>query len=175
MAVGPVLSGKQVELLPVKPEDAEFIISLRTDPKLSRFLHPTKPNIDLQLKWIHDQIQRAGDFYYVIYEKSTKSKVGLISVYNCADEHAEVGRWICTEPVCAVESFMLSCDFVFTQDARRYAVLKVDPENKKVLTFHKTLGAEISDGNNIDVNPDESLLTYVLRREIFMELKGKFM
>jgi hypothetical protein len=26
----------------VREEDAEFILSLRTDPKLSRFIHPTE-------------------------------------------------------------------------------------------------------------------------------------
>ncbi len=38
----------------VNEGDAEFIIKLRTDPKLGRFIHPTSPDVELQKKWIRE-------------------------------------------------------------------------------------------------------------------------
>ncbi len=173
MAIGPVLLGEKVDLLPVKPEDAVFIISLRTNPELNRYLHSTNPDICLQRKWIQEQMQRAGDFYYVICEKSMGLKVGLIGVYNCTEEHVEVGRWICMNPICAVESLLLSCDFAFSRETRRYVIFTVHPENKKVIALHKTLGAMRSEDTTLKA--EEPLLTNILYRETFTNLKKKFM
>ncbi len=53
----------------VREEDAEFILQLRTDPLLSRFLHATKNNLQKQKEWIRDYKLREAkgeDYYFFI-------------------------------------------------------------------------------------------------------------
>lgn len=79
----------------VKEEDAEFIIKLRTDPKLSRFLHKTDPDIDGQKKWIREYKKReeAGTEYYFIFYKDGMP-IGLYRLYKIDEEKFISGSWI---------------------------------------------------------------------------------
>ena len=45
----------------VREEDAEFIVKLRTDPKLGRYIHATDNNVEKQRKWIRDYKKREND------------------------------------------------------------------------------------------------------------------
>ncbi len=42
----------------VEESDAEFILSLRTDPKLSRYLHATDNDVEKQRQWIRKYKER---------------------------------------------------------------------------------------------------------------------
>ena len=50
--------------------DAEFILSLRTNPMLSRFLHSTDNDVEKQKIWIRNykERERNGTDYYFIYD-----------------------------------------------------------------------------------------------------------
>ena len=79
----------------VEEGDAEFIIKLRTDPKLSRFLHKTDPDIDGQVRWIREYKKREeeGTEYYFIFYKNEKA-IGLYRLYQIDDEKFISGSWI---------------------------------------------------------------------------------
>ena len=53
----------------VKEDDAAFIVQLRTDPILSRFLHATDSSVEKQKEWIHSYKEREsrGEDYYFIF------------------------------------------------------------------------------------------------------------
>ena len=53
----------------VNEDDAEFIIKLRTDPKLGKFIHSTSSDIEEQKKWIraYKKREQAGTDYYFIF------------------------------------------------------------------------------------------------------------
>ena len=55
----------------VNEDDAEFIIKLRTDPKLGKFIHSTSSDIEEQKKWIraYKKREQAGTDYYFIFFK----------------------------------------------------------------------------------------------------------
>ena len=56
----------------VEESDAEFILSLRTDPKLSRYLHATDNDVEKQRQWIRKYKEREahGKEYYFMYIKN---------------------------------------------------------------------------------------------------------
>ena len=53
----------------VREDDAAFILSLRTDPKLSRFIHPTENDEEKQRAYLQGYKERelAGKDYYFIF------------------------------------------------------------------------------------------------------------
>ena len=53
----------------VEEQDAAFILSLRTDPKLSRFLHPTENDEEKQRAYIRGYKERekqGKDYYFIL-------------------------------------------------------------------------------------------------------------
>jgi RimJ/RimL family protein N-acetyltransferase len=169
MAVGDVIEGKMTTLLPVVESDAEFILSLRTDPKLSKYLHSTSSDLMLQRQWIKKQRLQDNDYYYVIQRKSDKCRIGLIGLYNGTDLDAELGRWICLYPICALESLLLLYRFAFTLQSRALVYLRVVKENLPVISLHKRFGAVKRD-IPLERSGDFELVWYDMHRERFFEV-----
>ena len=53
----------------VQVDDAEFILGLRTNEKLSRYIHATSNDIEQQKSWMRSYKEREskGEDYYFIY------------------------------------------------------------------------------------------------------------
>ena len=53
--------------------DADFILKLRTDLQLARYLSKTESNIDKQISWIKEYKKRQanGKEYYLIFERAS--------------------------------------------------------------------------------------------------------
>jgi hypothetical protein len=79
----------------VNENDAEFIVNLRTHPKLSRFIHKTDVDIEKQKHWIRNYKERekAGKEYYFIFLIEGKS-VGLNRLYNIEEDSFTSGSWV---------------------------------------------------------------------------------
>ena len=62
------ISKYNISLRLVDEEDADFIVSLRSDEKKSRFISYTDPNIETQKNWIREYKKREneGKEYYFI-------------------------------------------------------------------------------------------------------------
>ena len=91
------IKGKVASLSSVTEDDAEFILKLRCDPMNSKYLHKTDCDVDLQQHWIREQLERKGDYYFIVSCNKDGRKVGLISLYNIDENKktGEFGRWIC--------------------------------------------------------------------------------
>jgi len=55
------LIGKNLHMRPVTVDDAQFILDLRLDPDLNKYLNKTSPSLKNQIEWINDQIKRQND------------------------------------------------------------------------------------------------------------------
>ena len=79
----------------VEESDAEFIVQLRTDPKVSSFLHKTSPDVELQKQWIKEYKKREeeGTDYYFIFFKDEKP-IGLDRLYDISDTQFNSGSWV---------------------------------------------------------------------------------
>ncbi len=137
------LEGYAYRLRPIDDKDAEFIIKLRSDPELGRFLHSTSPSIDSQLDWLAKYYMRSGDWYFVVERRSDNSAEGLISLYDLDGQHltAEWGRWILRKgSIAAVESAWLIYRAAFEQICLSEVYCRTVAENESVVSFHDSCG-----------------------------------
>lgn len=79
----------------VEENDAEFIVRLRTDPKLSRYLHKTDSSVEAQKEWIRKYKEREeeGTDYYFIFYKDGKA-IGLNRLYELGPDMFTSGSWL---------------------------------------------------------------------------------
>lgn len=79
----------------VQVEDAEFIVSIRSDEKLSKYINHTDISIPHQVEWIKEYKKREseGRDYYFIFERNG-DKVGVYRLYNIVGEQFDCGSWV---------------------------------------------------------------------------------
>lgn len=147
------ISGKYINLRTAEISDAEFILSLRLNKKLSRYLKPTDPSIEKQKLWI-EQKQKQKNDYHMIIELKDGSKIGVIAVYDIKDGIFEWGRWIISpnSPIyVSLESCYLAYNFAFNTLGLIETKSKIRKNNKSVLRFHLNYGAEITKEDDVYV------------------------
>lgn len=139
------LTGFRFRLRPVRIEDAAFILELRTDPELGRFLHATSPRLADQEAWLEVYAGRAGDYYFIVEDTKDEAPVGTIGVYDVEAEgpgQAEWGRWLIhPRSVAAVESALLVYRMAFEQLGLDEVYCRTMADNAKVVSFHDSSGA----------------------------------
>ena len=138
------LTGPAFRLRPVCEEDASFMLMLRRDPTLSRYLHATPPGEDAQRAWIERYYQRPGDYYFVIERMHSGEPEGLISLYDIGAEQTEVGewgRWILRPlSLAAIESAWLVYRFAFYELRLQAVYCRTVADNAAVVSFHDSCG-----------------------------------
>ena len=80
----------------VNADDAEFIVRLRTDEKLGRFIHATDDDTDKQKEWIRAYKAREskGTDYYFMFEKPVGVRLGVCRIYDIHDHDFTIGSWV---------------------------------------------------------------------------------
>lgn len=80
----------------VEESDAEFILNLRTNPKLSPYISYTSDNILNQIQWIRNYKikEMQGLEYYYIATDQHNNKYGTIRLYDFDGNSFELGSWI---------------------------------------------------------------------------------
>jgi RimJ/RimL family protein N-acetyltransferase len=139
------ISGKYINLRTAEPSDAEFILSLRLDEKLSRYLKPTDPSVVKQKIWIAEKIKQPNDYHMIIELKDGK-RLGVVALYDINNDVFEWGRWLIVpnSPIYVlIESCFLVYDFAFNTLGLNSTKSKVRKSNKSVLKFHLNYGADI--------------------------------
>lgn len=165
-----IIEGKFVNLRSVKEEDAEFILNIRNNPNISKYLPKLNVSVEQQKNWIAKQRSDKDSFYFVIEDKSSKV-IGTISVYNIVNNHSEVGRFCSLgNSIQNSEAALLQDDFIFYYLKLDYLDIWVYKGNKPVLALNKGFGC-IWEGENKDEN-GEPFLYGKLTKENY-EIKSK--
>ena len=134
------LEGEFVTLRSVEESDAEFILSIRNDPRVSEYLPPLTVTVEQQRQWIARQ-QSDNDSYYFILETPEGIPIGTTSIYDIVDNHGECGRSCCIgEPFAAVEASVLMTDFIFNTLKLSYTTIWVYEGNKSVIALNQSYG-----------------------------------
>ena len=125
----------------VEESDAEFIVSLRTDPKLSRHLSHTENNLQSQKDWIarYKEREKQGEEYYFIFENESGEKLGVNRLYNFSEDSFELGSWLFksnNNGMFPVLADIIARDFGFEKLGFSYCVFEVRKENKSVIKYH---------------------------------------
>jgi RimJ/RimL family protein N-acetyltransferase len=139
------IHGLQTGLRAVQQEDAVFLLRLRLDPSLGKYLNATDPSLERQQQWIANQQAAEGDYYFIITDHDGEP-VGCVALYRIDDHErdAELGRWICVgSPLNVVESIVLTHDVGFGPLGLRRIYTRTASENVSVVNFHKRFGARL--------------------------------
>lgn len=133
--------GSAYRLRSVQVEDAEFIISTRLeDIERNKFISPISEDTSLQRKWIEAYLLKEDDYYFVIENRLTGNKEGLIGIYNILDNKAEWGRWVLKKgSLAALESVNLIFKFAFNKLNLDEIYSRTIIENIPVISFHNSL------------------------------------
>ena len=156
----------------VREEDAEFILRLRTDEKLARYLHATDDNVEKQVEWIKQYKIRetAGEDYYFIYDKDGQN-IGVNRIYdiNYDQEQLTAGSWICkAEGMISIYTIIILRDIMFDIMGAKCDCFDVRKGNKKVQRLHEMCGAQ-------KVSEDEQNYYYCLTSEDYKQNKEQIL
>ena len=147
---------KNISLKLVSIDDAKFIIDIRSDKNLSKYLSPTTQNLYDQKKWIEEYKKREHnkkEFYFIIKIKNNIS-LGTIRIYNIFDDIFTWGSWILIKDspnYAALESALTLYSFAFDKMKFIKSTFDVKKENIKVIKIHEKLGAKITNEDNENV------------------------
>lgn len=157
----------------VQEEDAYFILQLRNNESLNKFLSKSVVTEEDQKKWIREYKKRElekEEFYFRI-DKKDGEQLGFVRIYNI-DYEANTftwGSWIIKEErplYSAIESALIVYEYAFYDLEMSKAIFDVRKENVGVLKFHKKFGA-------VKLYEDELNEYFELSKENYEEQKEK--
>jgi RimJ/RimL family protein N-acetyltransferase len=137
------LVGEAFGIRPVELQDSAFILSLRRDPDLSRFLNPVTDSDADQIAWLKAYLERQGDYYWIVDSNRLGREEGTIGLYNVDRNtgNAEWGRWVLRHgSLAAVESALLAYQFGFETLELDEMYCRTRAENLTVVSFHDSTG-----------------------------------
>ena len=141
---------KKFKMRLVDENDAAFILELRTDPHLAKYLNPTSPEIKSQLKWIREYKKReqAKTEFYFLFESYTGEKLGLTRIYNFTGDTFEFGSWIFKKnknsPIPKLAD-LATKDFAFNELRFKKCVIIVNKKNINVIQYQKLFHPDVSE------------------------------
>jgi hypothetical protein len=135
------VEGIAYRLKSVSVEDAEFIIEVRLeDASRNQYINRISGSVDDQINWIKKHLLKNDDYYFVIENKLTGQKEGLIGLYDVKDGSAEWGRWVLKKgSLASVESVDLILKFAFENLKLPKVYCHTIAENKTVVAFHDNI------------------------------------
>lgn len=138
-----------ISLRPVMEDDAEFILSLRLNPDLNRYLSQVPNDINSQKMWIREYKQReiSGIEWYFIITLSSGEDLGTVRLYDFIQDSFCWGSWVMKRskpPHAAIDTAIAIYDFAFDDLGFIRSHFDVRKENVNVVRFHERLGARIT-------------------------------
>ena len=139
------VEGPNLVLRLIRPDDADYVFGLRTDPAFNRHLSEVRGTVVDQRRWIEFYKAREADLrelYYVI-ERKDGIRCGLVRLYEFGQETFTWGSWILDKskpPKAALESAVLSFHVGFEMLGYEKALVEARAENENAIAFYRRLG-----------------------------------
>ncbi len=137
------MEGYAFRLRPISDDDAAFVVGLRSDQELNRYLHASAHRVEDQLAWLARYYEAAESFYFVVERSANGMPEGTIGLYD-VDRSAgtgEWGRWILRSgSLAAVESAYLIYRIAFERLGLSSVYCRTVAENEQVVSFHDSCG-----------------------------------
>lgn len=164
------LVGMNIKLDLVKVEDANFLLKLRTESNLNKYLSKVDDSLEKQEKWIQNYKMReyAKKEYYFKCMDKLNNNVGFARLYNIDYENKMLtfGSFIMGEnkpQYAALETMILLMQIAFDFLKMEKVVLDVRKKNLHAKRFYERFGFEKYNQNDIDE-------FYELNRDKFIDL-----
>lgn len=158
----------------INESDADFILKLRTDPKLGRFIHPTDNDIDKQREWIRQYKvrEKAGKDYYFVYCYKGEP-IGVNRVYDIETDYATGGSWVC-KPGLPMElpilTLIIMREIIFEYLNLSYDRYDIRKKNLKVLRVNELFGATKTSETDLDCFFELSKETFKQKKNYLLDL-----
>lgn len=137
------IEGHAFRLRPITDADAALVVELRSNPELSRYLHPGSNSVEDQVAWLARYYEREGDYYFVLERRSNRMPEGVIAVYDIelSTKSGEWGRWVLkSRSLAAVESAYLIYRTAFELLGLDSVHSRTVADNDRVVSFHDSCG-----------------------------------
>ena len=141
--------GLTVSFRLVVVDDAEYILSLRLNPQLNRYISFTDTSVEKQREWLAGYKGRevAGEeYYFIITNNENKMPCGVVRLYNFRKEIMEWGSLILDDnktPTAAIEASFFIYGIIFDLFRLEKTHFTVHKENTRTVLFQQRLGARI--------------------------------
>lgn len=137
----------------VTKEDSSFIINLRTDEKLGRYINTTSASIEEQVRWTNSYKLREelGTDYYFLFEKPLGNPVGVCRIYDITSDSFTIGSWLFKKdaPVgSAILADIITREVAFDLFPNSKMLFNVKIDNKNVNRYQMTYKPEILSRNH---------------------------
>jgi hypothetical protein len=145
--------GLQVRL--VRFSDAEFIVALRTDPRLSKYISSTSSDIEQQRQWIRNYKQREADGmeYYFIIQLQGKP-VGTSRLYDIEGNKFVSGSWVFSPqspPGASILGGIICKEIAFDVLGLERDIGDVRKSNKRVLRYNMSYEPVITGEDDLNI------------------------
>ena len=139
----PLVPGRNIVLRDVEESDAAFILALRLDPALNRFLSPVADDVERQRAWIRGYLAGAGQAYFVICDREGHP-IGTVRLYDATGDSFSWGSWILQRdaPVTAAMESALLVYRLGLSWGFQASHFQVSKGNDTVIRFHELWGAQ---------------------------------
>lgn len=146
------LSGKNIYLRALEPEDLEFVYAIENDEKIWDISHTQTPYslflIREYLKNAQQDIYQARQLRLAICKQNTFEAIGLIDLFDFDPQHSRAGIGILIKENAdrnsghGSESLGLLIDYAFAHLNLNQLYANIDPENNASLKLFTNFGFE---------------------------------
>jgi RimJ/RimL family protein N-acetyltransferase len=137
------LFGRSLVFLNAQPEDAEFIVALRTDMRIGKYLSATSSEVEKQIEWLKCY-STSDDQVYFIIESNDGEKLGTVRLYDQQGGSFCWGSWILNAGApqsAAIESALMVYSYAIDYLGFKKSHFDVRKGNDHVWRFHERFGA----------------------------------
>ncbi|MDE9444688.1 GNAT family N-acetyltransferase [Xenorhabdus bovienii] len=167
--------GRSIYFELANEHDAEFILDLRMNNKFNQFLSQVSNDLQDQTHWLKKYKEREKqelESYYIIKRIDNNSNIGTVRLYDFLNNPMSFcwGSWILNEqktPNAAIESALLVYKIAFENKNFEQSHFDVRKENEKVISFHRKLGAEL-------INEDDLNYYFIYKKETYHKILKKY-
>jgi len=164
-----------IKLRTVEVEDAEFILSLRLNDKLGRYISPTTNNIEQQQDWIkkYKEREEKGFEYYFITIDDNGNKYGLNRIYDFDNNSFESGSWLFSPDApkgYSILSDLAGRDYGFEAIGFEFCRFNVKKKNTTVINYNLAFKPEIISEDEFSLYFKIDYISYKKHREHLLRM-----
>ena len=156
----------------VDESDAQFIVDIRTDESLSKYLHATDNDLQRQIDWIRAYKLReteGREYYFIFYVGDTP--YGLERIYNIKNDSYEHGSLVFKKESpfgASIKADIITREIGFNLLGKQTNFFDVSKGNNGVIEYHLKYRPEV-------IGEDEESYHYSLSKENFEKYKRIYM
>ncbi len=158
--------------------DAEFILSLRNDENLSRFINETSNKLQNQIHWLEEYKLREAkgtEFYIICMSIDNKIRYGLNRLYDITSDDYEIGSWL-FGPDAPKDKAILGDLFVqsiaFEILNLKICRMSVKKKNIRVVKYAKLFDPTLTDEDDLSYYFIYDYVTWLKQRNKLLKILG---